>query len=293
MKKFKERMNRKFKLYSLNIILLVLIISLLSNCQENNSYEFDNYKLNKKNNIKIALPKGLDEISGLAYLGDNNIITHNDEYGIVYKIKLPSGKVTNKFILGDKLASGDFEGIAVVEDTLYLVTSSGVLYRYPGFAAENFTEFEKIKTGLKAEHNVEGLCYDPATNSLLLACKDKAGKGYKGFKAVYAFNLEKMSLENKPRFLISTDELKDKFNIKKISPSGIEKNPISNTFFIISVDEEAIIEISPDGKILDAKLFDSNKHKQPEGITFLDDGSLILADEGNHGKGFITIINKN
>ena len=151
MKKFKERMNRKFKLYSLNIILLVLIISLLSNCQENNSYEFDNYKLNKKNNIKIALPKGLDEISGLAYLGDNNIITHNDEYGIVYKIKLPLGEVINKFILGDKLASEDFEGIAVVGETLFLVTSSGDLYKYPGFAAENFAQFEKIKTGLNAD----------------------------------------------------------------------------------------------------------------------------------------------
>ena len=52
-------------------------------------------------------------------------------------------------------------------------------------------------------------------------------------------------------------------------------------------------EVSPEGKILDAKLFDSKKHKQPEGITFLDDGSLILADEGKGGKGFITIINRN
>jgi len=293
MKKFNERMNRKLKLCSLNIILLVLILSLLSNCQDKNSYELDNNKLNKKNNIKITLPKELNEISGLAYLGDNHVITHNDEDGIVYKIKLPSGEVINKFILGDKLVSKDFEGIAVVEDTLFVVTSRGVLYKYPGFGDENFAQFEKIKTGLNAENNVEGLCYEPVTNSLLLSCKDKAGKEYKGFKAVYAFSLEMMSLESKPRFLISTDELKDKFNIKKFSPSGIELNPVSDTFFIISVDEEAIIEISPDGKILDAKLFDSKKHKQPEGITFLDDGSLILADEGKGGKGFITIINRN
>jgi len=293
MKNSKERMRRKFKLYRLNIFFLVSIISMFSNCQDKNSSELDNNKLNKKNNIKITLPKELNEISGLAYVKDNHIITHNDEDGIVYKIKLPSGEVINKFILGDKLASGDFEGIAVVEDTLFLVTSSGVLYKYPGFAAENFTEFEKIKTGLEAENNVEGLCYDPATNSLLLACKGKAGKRYKGFKAVYSFNLEKMILESKPRFLISIKKLNDKFDINKFSPSGIEKNLVSNTFFIISVDEEAIIEVSPHGKILDAKLFDSNKHKQPEGITFLDDGSLILADEGKGGKGFITIINRN
>ena len=221
MKNSKARMSKKLKLYRLNIFLLVLIISMFSNCQDKNSYELNNNKLNKKNDIKIKLPKELNEISGLAYSIDNHIIAHNDEEGIVYKIKLPSGEVVNKYILGEKVVSKDFEGIAVVEDTLFLVTSSGVLYRYPGFAAENFTEFEKIKTGLKAEHNVEGLCYDPATNSLLLACKDKAGKEYKGFKAVYAFNLEKMSLENKPRFLISIDELKDKFDIKNFLPQGL------------------------------------------------------------------------
>ncbi|MBT8386550.1 MAG: hypothetical protein KJO12_03995, partial [Ignavibacteria bacterium] len=93
MKIFNERMNRKLKLYSLNIIILVLIISLLSNCQNKNSSELDNNKLNKKNNIKITLPKELNEISGLAYLENNHIITHNDEDGIVYKIKLPSGEI--------------------------------------------------------------------------------------------------------------------------------------------------------------------------------------------------------
>jgi len=293
MENSKERMSKKLRLYRLNIFLLVLIISMFSNCKDKNFYELDYNKLNKKNNIKIMLPKELNEISGLAYSIDNHIIAHNDEEGIVYKIKLPSGEVVNKYTLGEKVINKDFEGIAVVEDTLFLVTSNGVLYRYPGFAAEKFTEFEKIKTGLKAEHNVEGLCYDPATNSLLLACKDKAGKEYKGFRAVYSFNLEKMILESKPRFLISIKKLHDKFDIKKFSPSGIELNPASNTFFIISVDEEAIIEVSPHGKILDAKLFDSNKHKQPEGITFLEDGSLILADEGKGGKGFITIINRN
>ncbi len=286
-------MSKKLKLYSSNITFLVFITSMLSNCQDKSFYELYNYNLNKKNNIEIKLPEELNEISGLAYSEDNHIIAHNDEEGIVYKIKLPSGEVVNKFILGDKVASKDFEGIAVAEDTLFLVTSSGVLYKYPGFASENFTEYKKIKTGLKAENNVEGLCYDKDTKSLLLACKDKPGKGYKGKKAVYSFSLEKMSLESIPRFLIPTKKLKDKFDIKEFSPSGIEKNVASGNFFIISANSKAIIEISPNGKILAAINLDKKYHKQPEGITMLPDGSLILADEGNGGKGFITIINRN
>ena len=286
-------MSKKLKLNNLRITLLIFLLLMLSNCQYKGSNEFHNYNLNKKNNIKIKLPAELNEISGLVYSEDNHIIAHNDEEGIIYKIKLPSGEVVNKFILGDKVFRKDFEGIAIVEDTLFLVTSNGVLYKYPEFATENFTEFEKIKTGLKAENNVEGLCYDEDTKSLLLACKDKPGKGYKGYKAVYSFNLEKMILENKPRFLISTKKLKDKFSIKEFSPSGIVKHPVSGNFYIISANIRAIIEISPDGKILAAVKLDKKYHKQPEGITMLPDGSLIIADEGNGGKGFITIINRN
>ena len=286
-------MSKKLKLNNLRITLLIFLLLMLSNCQYKGSNELYNYNLNKKNNIKIKLPAELNEISGLVYSEDNHIITHNDEEGIIYKIKLPLGEVVNKFILGEKVIRKDFEGIALVKDTLFLVTSNGVLYKYPGFATENFTEFEKIKTGLKAENNVEGLCYDEETKSLLLACKDKPGKGYKGYKAVYSFNLEKMILENKPRFLISTKKLKNNFDIKEFSPSGIVKHPVSGNFYIISANIRAIIEISPDGKILAAVKLDKKYHKQPEGITMLPDGSLIIADEGNGGKGFITIINRN
>jgi len=102
-----------------------------------------------------------------------------------------------------------------------------------------------------------------------------------------------MSLESKPRFLISTKKLKNKFDIKDFSPSGIVKHPVSGNFYIISANIRAMIEISPDGKILAAIKLDKKYHKQPEGISMLPDGSLIIADEGNGGKGFITIINKN
>ena len=286
-------MSRKIKLNNLRISLMIFITLILSNCHDKGYYEFNNYNLNKKNNIKIKLPEELKEISGLAYLEDNHIITHNDEEGIVYKIKLPSGEVVNKFILGDKVFRKDFEGIALVNDTLFLVTSNGVLYKYSGFATENFTKFKKIKTGLKAENNVEGLCYDEETKSLLLACKDKPGRGYKGYKAVYSFNLEKIILESKPRFLISTKKLKNRFDIKEFSPSGIVKHPVSGNFYIISANIRAIIEISPDGKILAAVRLDKKYHRQPEGITMSPDGSLIIADEGNDGNGFITIVNRN
>jgi uncharacterized protein YjiK len=241
-------------------------------------YDFDGDEI-----FKIKLPKDLKEISGLAYEGNNTVFTHNDEEGKVFKIDITTGKIINKFSVGEKKLKKDFEGIAIVDEIIYLSTSSGVLFKFkePEFNVD--VEYEKIKTGLKPENNVEGLCYDPATNSLLLACKGKAGKGFKKYRAVYSFNLDNLLLGEEPRFLISLNHLKNEYGIKEFSPSGIAIHPISYTLFIISADEETIIEITSDGKIMNAKHFNKKIHKQPEGITFLEDGSLVISDEA-HGK---------
>jgi uncharacterized protein YjiK len=158
------------------------------------------------------------------------------------------------------------------------------------FDSKNSIEFEKINTPLSLKNDVEGLCYDNIENSLLLACKDYPGKGFKKLKAVYEFNLTKMEFLKEPRFLISLKDLNKNFDIKDFSPSGIEKNPINGNFFIISANPEAIIEINSSGKILNAQNLNDEKHMQPEGITFLDDGTLILADESNQKKAKLTII---
>jgi hypothetical protein len=55
---------------------------------------------------------------------------------------------------------------------------------------------------------VEGLCYDPETTSLLLACKDYPGKGFEKNKAVYSFALHTITLDEKPRFLIPLKDIR-------------------------------------------------------------------------------------
>jgi len=266
---------------------------MLSSCQDRSSHKFDNYNLNEKSNIKIKLPKELSEISGLAYSEDNHIVTNNDETGTVFEIDILTGKILNEFYLGKKKIKKDFEGIAAVNDSLFMVTSSGVLYQFSFPDEEQNVEYKKYKTFLSSKYDVEGLCFDRATNSLLLACKGFAGKDLKGYKAIFKFDLSNHKLAEEPRFLIWLKKLKDKYDIKNFSPSGIEIHPRSGNFFIVSANIKAIIEISPDGKILEAVKLDKKYHKQPEGITILPDGSLIIADEGNGGKGFITIIKEN
>ena len=251
------------------------------------------YNLNSVDNKIIELPKKLQEVSGIAFLDENHLLIHNDEKGVVYKINILNGEVVSEFSIGNKEIEKDFEGIAVANDSAYLVTSSGNLFKFSLYDGKEEIKYEKISTPLSSRNNVEGLCYDENTNSLLLACKDDPGKGYKNRKSIYEFSLTNMKFSDKPRFLISLKKLKNNFNIKNFSPSGIDINPINVNIFLISANHEEIIELDSKGKILCAEELNKKKHKQPEGISFLLNGELIIADEAGGQKAKLTFIRLN
>ena len=238
----------------------------------------------------VTLPKQLNEISGLAITGDNRLFTHNDEVGAVYEVDISTGEITNEINLGKKKVKKDFEGIAVVKDSLFMVTSSGVVYKFSYSDDEKNVDYKKFITILSAKYNVEGLCYDEATNSLLLVCKEYAGKNLKEYKAIFSFDLSNYKLQEEPRFLINLDSLKNKFNINNFSPTGIEVHPNSGNVFILSSHEKAIVELSFNGILLNAVKLKSKNHRQPEGIAFLPDLTLLISDEGQNKRGNLTSI---
>ena len=79
-----------------------------------------------------ALPDRLEEISGLSMTQDGRLLAHNDEHSIVYEINPDDGSITKSFQVGDqrKPLVDDFEGIAVSEEQVYLLTSTGRLYAF-------------------------------------------------------------------------------------------------------------------------------------------------------------------
>lgn len=74
--------------------------------------------------------------------------------------------------------------------------------------------------------------------------------------------------------------MKEKFNIKDFYPSGIEKDPITGNYFIISArGSNVLVEVDKLGNIIHTKKLKESIHRQPEGITVLNDGTLIISDE--------------
>jgi uncharacterized protein YjiK len=241
-------------------------------------YDFTNAQVEAK-----PLPGELREISGLSHSPEGHLFAHNDEQGIIYQINPSNGEILKRIVFGGGLFK-DFEGIAIADGRFFIVVSDGTLYEFEtGTTDDRFdikADVKKYETPLTRSNDIEGLCYDPTTHALLLACKEDPGKGYGKSRAVYAFPLRDMKLESEPRFLIDLNELKETFKLRSFKPSGIEYHPKSGTFFVLSSNEPSLIEMSAEGTILGVVQFPPSVHEQPEGIAIGPAFDVTIANEG-------------
>jgi len=239
------------------------------------------YDISNESAEKIALPSELMEVSGITFTNDNRMFAHGDEDGDIFEIDPQSGKVIKKFSIGSFLTvKGDFEDIAYAKGKFYLVESNGKIYEFSEGSNGELVKFKTYKTFLSGKNDVEGLCYDNETNSLLLACKGSGGKEYGKDKTVYTFSLDNLELDEIPRFVISAKDIKNNSVEGKFNPSGIAKNPLSGSFYIIAASGNTILEISKAGEVLDQADLPEKVHIQAEGIAFKSDGTLYISNEG-------------
>ena len=256
----------------------------------------DHYPDKDQPDKQVKLSKKITEISGLAVSGDGRIFAHDDELAVIYQLNSDNGNIVKQFFLGKKKPlKGDFEGLAIAGSDFYLTTSAGTIYQFTEGEDDQSVSYRTYKTSLSEKYDVEGLCFDPETGCLLLACKRFAGKNKDGQRSVYSFSLKHMELEKEPRFTIEISAIM-KYMERSISkklgefflliepagfaPSGIERHPVSGTFFILSSQSALIAEVDKAGKVIAVKDLDSRKHRQPEGIVFLPDNTMLISDEG-------------
>ena len=273
-----------------NIVLWTLFSLSFIQCQTKKMESVNSFTSISQSTIK--LPISLNEISGISYSSEGKLFGHNDEIGVVYQINQTNGKIIKRFQLGSWGIEADFEGIAVAHDRFFLITSKGILYEFREGSDLEKVKFNEIDLGFSSSFEIEGLCYDQATNSLLIASKNYAGKDkkHKGMRAVYSFALETNKLDKTPRFLLSLKELKSKYEFKGFYPSAISRNPSTGNFFILSSKGgSSIIEMDSKGNLLNGWKLDNKTHPQPEGLTFDQNGNMLISDESVGRSARITI----
>ncbi len=263
---------------------MLLAFLLLPACDSAAQNDISGYDFGRKGHHQVELNRLLREISGLTVTPGGHLLAHDDEKGVVYRLDAMTGSILSRFKLGRTTVTEDFEDIAAAGDLLYLLTSDGRLYVFREGADGGRVEYNILNTPLGRNNDVEGLCLDPATGNLLMACKGSPGRGYSGKRAVYAFHPAAGRMDMHPRFLLDEKRLRPFIHGRSFKPSAIAWHPLRKTFFILASVGCSLVEVDANGNFRGARRLDPALHPQPEGLAFLPNGDMLISDEGKkHG----------
>lgn len=236
------------------------------------------------------LPRYLAEISGVAFTPDGRLLAHGDERGVVWRYDMATHRSAGRFGLGDQwgVLHGDFEDIAVVGPRLFLVTGAGAIYEGRVAPDGQIGPAARRIQGLGGACEVEGVTADPATESLLLLCKNTRSKRWKDSLVILAVSIDTWRFEREPRILVPEDRLRKVTGEKRFSGSGLARHPRTGTYLLVAGPQRVFAEVSADGEVLGGGRLDKDRHGQPEGIAVAPDLTLVISDEAVRDPAVIT-----
>ena len=236
---------------------------------------------------KWELPKELKEISGNAWVDKDHLLVIEDLHPILYLIRLDKSAVIEKTIPFQEASDKkfDIEDVTIANNTVYALWSHGVIYKIANW--QNKPQVNQYPTFLTKENNTEGICYDPVSGNLLVACKNESdiSDEKKSTRAIYSFDLNKDSLNPEPFMLIHKKDFKKMEGDKlEFYPSGVAVHPITHDIYILSTKgTKCLAQYSHDGQLKNFQFISDEEMPQPEGICFSPDGTLYISSEGKHG----------
>jgi len=262
------------------------------------SYNQLGYDLNNPDRI-IYLPGALREISGITKVDTSTLACIQDESGILYLFDLTTNRIKHHSFFANP---GDYEGIARIDKRIFVLRSDGAIFEIPDYESP-VTGVISYPSGIPAADN-EGLCYDNKNKRLLIAPKSKIKGEKESKRAIYAFNPDTKKLDSKPAIEFNLKEIQE-FAIRnnvdlpltkkkekpkiELKPSAIAIHPLTNRLYLLSGVEKLFIVFSMDGRVEYIEKLDNNLFKQPEGITFLQNGDMIISNEGQSGQANLLI----
>ena len=243
----------------------------------------------------IILPPVLHEISGITLIDSTSVACIQDENGIVFIYDLNRKEIRKYFTF---YGNGDYEDITYADGKIYVLRSDAVLYEINDFNDSEIAGEIKLK---EIPHDeFEGLCYDKLNRRLLIAPKDKADKDaeVETKRGIYGFNLTGKHLIEKPvinfklsliKKFASEDKYfneekegkKDKPDIK-FKPSAIGIHPVNGDLFVLSAEDQLMFVFNMKGDIKNIFKLDPYLFNMPEGITFFENGDMLISNEGDN-----------
>lgn len=242
----------------------------------------------------LLLPDNLREISGLTIIDSTSFACIQDEDGIMFFYDIKENQIKRQVQFGER---GDYEDIARVNKTIFILRSDGTLFEIADFTQKTFT-VNKYKPGVPSDDS-EGLCYDKNNYRLLIGCKGEIKMdNYKNERAVFSFDLYSKRLQTDPVLVLDPKVLKKliegnrtMFPLKKeeyekaeIKISALAIHPITGDIFVLSADDNLLYVINKNGSFRYIEPLNKELFRQAEGIAFFPNGDMLISNEARGKK---------
>jgi hypothetical protein len=262
------------------------------------NYNQAGYDLKNPDSI-INLSGALREISGITEVDTSTLACIQDENGILFLLDLTAGRIKSQSLFGNP---GDYEGIARIGKRIYVLRSDGVIFEIPDYESPDIG-VTSYPSGIPAADS-EGFCYDNKNKRLLIAPKSRIKGEKESKRAIYTFNpdtkklsskpvmefklkeIQEFAIMNKVDLLLTKNKEKPKIDLK---PSAIAIHPLTNRLYLLSGVEKLFLVFNMNGRVEIIEKLDDRIFKQPEGITFLQNGDMIISNEGQSGQANLLI----
>jgi uncharacterized protein YjiK len=246
--------------------------------KENSYLSFDDANKTYAIEEKWELPPILEEISGMSFLGNNEVACIQDEDGVIFIFNLETSKITSRIPFG---GTGDYEELTVAGDTAYVARSDGKIFEIKNFRSES-PEINTYQISGLDINEVESLEVDVANNRLLFAVKEYNNR--QDTKGIYTFDLATKTL-NKERYftLDGNDEIYKKLRGGKssgiIRASSISLHPRTGELYVLEGNQPKIIILDKNGNEVKIHILDPETFPQPEALDFDQDNRLYISNE--------------
>lgn len=239
-----------------------------------------------------TLPQVLAEASGLTDVSNTEVAIVQDEQGVIFVYDLNARSITKQVPFGPP---GDYEGLTRLGDSMFVLASDGTLITVNDWRGT--PRVERRSLDLPTSDN-EGLGYDPFGDRLLVTPKSRwqSGKANKHLRAVFALDLKSRKLDAQPALLMDVNRLVDYANAHdralpekakngkhrvalRFMPASIAVHPKSHELFVVSAIDHVLAAFDREGNVTGYARLDPARYRQPEGMTFLADGTLVIANE--------------
>jgi hypothetical protein len=287
-------MNRNWSLY-IGCLLLVSCL-LAAGCRdEATTYKYIQLSGYAQSNPSIVyLPSTISQLSGIVYYAkDESIFCIDDNEGMLYKFPLYKRKILQNWPFSSKT---DFEELVLHDSTFYALKSNGDVtafsFRKDTAIIDTFTTGTNIKV-----REFEAMLFDTVRNQLLLVCKD-CEDDPKNTTSVWGLDFGSKKLSDSPVFVIQGAQIEKLFGKKltKFKPSAAAVHPLTGDFYYVSAINDILLVTDRNGVVKEATALDKVLFKQPEGLSFMPNGTLLVSNEfGDTGTATILLYpyNKN